>query len=91
MYYRYAVCEYDEHLISHNSETDESNVKEVFKVFDNYEEAWEYYMTLFNNYRQREGTLPKNIWIAWINKNDKVIQFDRLKMDTFSRYRNIEL
>jgi len=82
--YKFAVCRYDEYLISHNFGNENNDVDRVLAVFDTYDEAFVYYMNIIKHYAGSNN----DFWIVWI-KDDQVIQFDRMKRESFTRFRNI--
>lgn len=83
--YKFAVCQYDEYLINHNI-GNENDVNNILAVFDDYMEAYYYYINIVKHY----GRASNDFWIAWV-KDGRVIQFDRVKPETFTRFRNIKM
>ena len=63
---------------------------EMLKLFDSYEEAYQYYQTIA--FEDASFEPPKKLWIAFVEEDKKrIVQLDRLKMESKVRIRSFQM
>lgn len=82
--YRFGICWYDESLIFYNDGN--NDVDNIICVYNKHKDAYRKYLEIIKDY----GYAPQDLWIAWINDENKVIQFERVKSDIYSRIRSVK-
>lgn len=63
---------------------------EILKLFDSYEEAYQYYQSVA--FKDAPFEPPKDLWMAFVEEDKKrIVQFDRLKMESKVRIRSFRM
>ena len=71
---KFGVCNY-------NFDTYEPKIENL-KYFENYEDAFDYYMDILTHYQSYPYAFDRTLWIVWINENNRIIQFEQLSNKT---------
>lgn len=80
--YKFGVCWYDEYLIYYDNDND---VEHILAIYDTHREAYRKYLDIIKDY----GYAPSDLWIIWIDEENKIIQFEKAERKTFSRIRGV--